>query len=122
MRPSILDVLLTACPSFEGYWQEIEPIYDGRTPAQVDDEDFLFEFARHTLELHQDSEEQAFPQIAAALHGLYEQGTQEDRDTVARLLNGIGYDWSDNGVDPGPFFRHVHATLQPFCITSEPEG
>lgn len=36
------------------------------------------------------------------------------------LLNMIGYDWSWNGVDPEPVFRHVPDGLRHLYTTEEP--
>jgi hypothetical protein len=120
VKRSIVDILLATCPDFLAHWNEFAIIYGGAVANEAALSDVLSEFARYTLELRPSVREAVFPAIASAIFTLHEGGTVEERAQIALLLNFIGHDWSLNGVDPEPFFRHVPPSLRHLCVETEP--
>lgn len=119
MQQKIYSLLFEISPKFVEHWNSVAPI--SRDVSSVEElDDLLWAFARHLLEMHQDSEITSFPSIIKALDNYYLSGEPYANKHVVKLLGFIGYDWWDSGVDPNDFFILVPPHLQSFCVIAKP--
>ena len=107
--------LLTCSPLFQAHWESIAP--EGQfLVTNADLNELLWAFARHLLELYQDSETNVFPAVIATIDRLYKFGEPDTKDNIIKLLGCIGYDWWDSGVNPNEFAQLLPVNLQPYCV------
>jgi len=97
-KDQVMPLLMEACPSY-------------RTP--LEDQDLLYvalgAFARHLLQLQQQSRAQEFPTVARAIERLHVEGDHYVREAATiGLLEGIQNVWGNEGTDPERFVRHLH--------------
>ena len=108
---ALLEELVGRCPSFVQHWSEIGvPGYGAESPLQTAPERALWEFARHTLELFQDSRHVELPAIISVLDELSR--SAKTRGAVSELLRTIEADWSDQMCGGAEDFRAVFAACR----------
>jgi hypothetical protein len=96
-KDQVMPLLMEACPSY-------------RLPE--DDRDLLYvvlgDFARHLLQLQQQSRTEEFADVARAIERLHIEGDHNVREAATiGLLEGIQNVWGNNGTDPELFVQHL---------------
>lgn len=98
-----MPILLEACPSFEGTWQEHLSDYGDDLQSVA-----AGAFAQHLLDLFKNKAVSEFPAVGAALERLLIDGSPFVRElAIVGVLEGIQNSWSNNQVDPECFFPYL---------------
>lgn len=112
-----MQVLVDACPSFQGLWRAHTDDYGTDLPYVA-----AGEFARHLLNLYQSGDSAALVAAGAAIDRLHNEGTSAAQEfATVGVLEAIQNVWGHSATNPdaflpylGPSSRHWWQSLNKF--------
>lgn len=103
-----MQILVDACPSFEGLWRAHIDEYGDDLPYVA-----AGEFARHLLDLHQTGNSTALMAAGVAMERLHNEGTPSVKEfATVGVLEAIQNVWGHSATSPDAFLPYLGPSSQ----------
>jgi hypothetical protein len=114
-KDQVISLLLSACPSFSGHWEQYRQAPEYEEGVLYLD---LGQYAHHLVRLYEDEVAQEFPAVFQTIEQLYREGNGEVTEALTRgLLEEIRNIAGNNGLDPKVFWPYLESESSMYWIT-----